>query len=51
VVEMSDLIYLYIAYTIIWAGVFLYIIKLHMAQRRLKKEIEMLKEILNGKKS
>jgi CcmD family protein len=51
VVEMSDLIYLYIAYTIIWAGVFLYIIKLHMAQRRLEKEIEMLREILNGKKS
>lgn len=48
---MSDLIYLYITYTIIWAGVFLYIIKLHMAQRRLKKEIEMLREILNGKKS
>lgn len=48
---MSDLIYLYIAYTIIWAGVFFYIIKLHIAQRRLKKEIEMLREILNGKKS
>jgi len=48
---MSDLIYLYGAYTIIWAGVFLYIIKLHIAQRKLKKEIEMLREILNGKKS
>lgn len=48
---MSDLIYLYGAYTIIWVGLFLYIIKLHMAQRRLKKEIEMLREIVDGKKT
>jgi len=48
---MSDLIYLYGAYTIIWVGLFLYILKLHTAQRRLKKEIEMLREIINGKKS
>lgn len=48
---MSDLIYLYGAYTIIWAGVFFYIIKLHIAQRKLKKEIEMLKGILDGKKT
>lgn len=48
---MSDLIYFYGAYTIIWAGVFFYIIKLHIAQRRLENEIKMLREILNGKKS
>ena len=48
---MSDLIYLYSAYTIIWAGLFIYIIKLHITQRKLKKEIDMLREIINGKKS
>ena len=45
---MSDLIYLYIAYTIIWLGLFLYIIRLHLNQRRLEKELKMLKEILQG---
>ena len=47
---MSDLIYFYVAYTIVWIGVFLYIIKLHIAQRKLKKEIKMLSEILNENK-
>ncbi|UCD14772.1 MAG: CcmD family protein [Thermoplasmatales archaeon] len=48
---MSDLTYLYGAYTIVWLGLFFYIIKLHIAQRRLKNEIKMLREIINGKKS
>jgi CcmD family protein len=48
---MSDLIYLYAAYTIIWAGLFLYILKLHIAQRRLKSEINRLREIIDGKKT
>ena len=48
---MSDLIYLYSAYTIIWVGLFVYLIKLHVTQRKLKKEIDMLREIVNGKKS
>jgi len=48
---MSDLIYLYVAYTIIWAGVFLYILKLHIAQRKLKKEIKTLREMIDGKKA
>jgi CcmD family protein len=48
---MSDLIYLYSAYTIVWAGLLIYLIKLHITQRRLKKEIDLLREIINGKKS
>jgi CcmD family protein len=48
---MSDLIYLYISYTIIWAGVFLYILRLHLIQRKLKKEITMIKETLNDKRN
>jgi CcmD family protein len=48
---MSELIYLYAAYTIIWAGVFLYIFKLHMTQRRIKGEINRLREIIDGKKT
>ena len=48
---MSDLIYLYSAYTIIWVGLFIYLFKLHINQRKLKKEIDMLREIVNGKKS
>jgi CcmD family protein len=48
---MSDLIYLYAAYTVIWAGVFLYVLKLHLAQRKLKQETEMLKEIIDEKRN
>ena len=48
---MSDLIYLYGAYTIVWAGMFLYIIKLHIAQRKIKKELETMKAIVNEKKN
>ena len=47
---MSDLIYLYLAYTIIWVSLFLYIIKLHLTQRKLNKEIKMLREIYNENK-
>ena len=47
---MSDLIYLYVAYTIIWISLFLYIIKLHLTQRKLDKEIKMLSEIYNETK-
>jgi len=47
---MSDIIYLYIALTIVWAGVFLYIVKLHYTQRKIKNEIKMLLEIVHGKK-
>jgi len=48
---MSELIYLYAAYTIIWTGVFLYLLKLHMTQRRIKSEINRLREIIDGKKT
>ena len=47
---MSDLIYLYGAYTIVWIGLFVYIIKLHINQRKLDKEIKMLREIFNENK-
>ncbi len=47
---MSELIYLYAAYSIIWIGLFVYILKLHLAQRKLNKEIKMIQGILDGKK-
>lgn len=47
---MTDLVYLYAAYTIIWAGIFFYILKMHLEQRKLKKEVKMLKEIADGTK-
>jgi CcmD family protein len=39
---MSDLVYLYIAYTVIWLGVFVYMVYLHGRQAELKKELEIL---------
>lgn len=47
---MSDLYFLYGAYTIVWVGLFIYMIKLNFDQRKLKREIKLLKEIVNGKK-
>ena len=47
---MTDLIYLYSAYTIVWLGLFFYMVKLHLTQRRLDKEIKMLQEIFNENK-
>ena len=47
---MSDLIYLYGAYTIVWLGLFFYIVRLHLTQRKLDKEIKMLSEIFNENK-
>ena len=45
---MDNLIYLYIAYTIIWTALFVYILKLHMDQKNLKKDLELLMEVMNG---
>ena len=47
---MPELIYLYLTYTIVWISLFLYIIKLHITQRKLNKEIKMLREIFNENK-
>lgn len=44
---MPDLVYLYVAYTVVWAGVFLYLFWLHLAQRRLTREIDALREVVS----
>ena len=48
---MSDMIYFYAAYSIIWIGIFLYIFKLHLSPRKLKKDIEILKEVMNEREN
>jgi len=35
---------LYVAYTIVWAGLFLYVGYMFARQRRIEREIKMLKE-------
>lgn len=48
---MDDtIVYFYVAYTIIWFGVFLYMVKMHADQRRLVREIEVLEEVLDGQR-
>ena len=50
---MSDkmyLVYLFVGYAIIWGGLFLYVLKLHMDQNKLKKEMKVLSEILDQDK-
>lgn len=38
---------LYVAYTIVWAGVFVYLLYLFMRQRAINKNIEVLKQELS----
>jgi CcmD family protein len=39
---MNDMMYLYVAYTIIWAGAFVYATYLHTKQAGLRQELENL---------
>ena len=48
---MSDLTFLYAAYTIFWLGTFGYLFKLHMDQRKLAREMDVLKEVVDGQRS
>ena len=48
---MSDLIFLYVAYTIIWGGLFAYALMMHMGQRQLRKELDALKEALDARRN
>jgi CcmD family protein len=45
---MADLTFLYAAYTIVWAGVFVYMLWLHFDQLKLRKDLELLEEVLHG---
>jgi CcmD family protein len=46
---MSDLVYLYAAYTIVWAGVFLYCLYLALQLRGIEKEMSALKEVVDAR--
>lgn len=46
---MENAGYLYAAFGIIWAGVFGYVLSLVLKQRRLRRELEALKESLGDK--
>jgi CcmD family protein len=48
---MSDLNFLYAAYTVFWLGIFGYLFKLHMDQRKLAREMDVLKEVVDGQRS
>lgn len=41
-IRMSDLIYLYAAYTVVSVGIFAYLAYLHSRQAALKKEMDLL---------
>lgn len=44
---MSDMVYLYVAYTVIWAGTFLYVFRLYSNQKKLKRELKMIRAVLH----
>jgi len=47
---MSGLSYLFIAYTIIWGALFLYLFRLHRRERRLSQDLEALQQSLKEKR-
>ena len=47
---MAALTNLYLAYTFIWLGIFAFMLKMYMDQRRLDRELALLKEVLDGRK-
>jgi CcmD family protein len=47
---LDDIVYFYLAYTIIWFGIFVYLVKMHRDQLRLVREIEVLEEVVNGQR-
>jgi len=47
---MGNMSFLFAAYTIIWAVVFGYVFYLYRKQRKLQREINLLKEIMDKQK-
>jgi CcmD family protein len=46
---METLAYMYVAYTVIWAGLFVYLLKLHLDARRIETELRTLREALDAR--
>ena len=44
---MSDMVYLFVAYVIIWTGIIIYIFKLQSDQKNMKKQLRILKEVVS----
>ena len=46
---MDDINYMYIGYSIIWGLTFVYLLKITMDQKKLAREMKMLKEVMDGR--
>ena len=46
---MDDIVYMYIGYSLIWGFTFAYLVKIFLDQRKLSREMKMLKEVLDGR--
>ena len=47
---MDDITYMYIGYSIIWGLTFVYLLKITMDQKKLAREMKMLKEVADGRR-
>ena len=47
---MDDITYMYIGYSIIWGLTFVYLVKIMLDQKKLGREMKMLKEVMDGRK-
>ena len=46
---MDTLVNMYIAYAVIWTGLFVYLLKLHLDARRIEAEMRTLREALDAR--
>jgi len=47
---MAEIVSLYISYMIMWSGIFLYLAHLHLEQRKLNRDLEMLREVVDERR-
>ena len=47
---MAEIVFLYISYMILGSGIVLYLAHLHLEQRRLNRDLEMLKEVVDERR-
>lgn len=48
---MENLPYLFVAYMVIWLGIFAYAYSLSLRQKELRREVEHLKELLRSQEA
>ena len=47
-IKLDDFTYLLIGYSVIWLGLFLYVLYLHLKQSKISRDVEVLEEMVKS---